>query len=943
VPDSQRAWARYLDGLTTVYESWGVASIVDRPRLEREGCQLFWLLRERNGACVGGIRVEGPHPSAGAYAGLAEMGQSPDAGRLTAEVAAVLDAGLVEFKGAWNAQCGRGYGAVLGRCMQHSLWWLGVPNAFCVSAAHAEGGWISSGARRLDSIAPAPYPDDRYRSVVLWWDGDHTQRIAPHQQTLIRGERRYLLSARARFGPSDAPSVPGEDVSPIDHWQRWHPELLFDFDGRVSQLMRAGVDVVDTTGRCRAELGRLLPAAGPELIDEPSHWVHLPWRNLLLHLPGPETYWRLRTDRSRHKLLDTELQELRQRSVGVVGLSVGSAAAFVLAQEGLCGYLRIADHDTLELTNLNRLPGSVADLGSAKTWILARRLAELDPYLPVTLYDEGVTHDNIDAFLAGLDAVVEECDSMDVKLLVRQRARRLGIPVVMETSDRGLLDVERFDREPHRPVFHGHVGDLDPEQLAGLTTDEKVPHVLGILEPEELSAPMAASMVEIDHTTRTWPQLASDVALGSSLVAATVRRLFTRPDQLRSGRTRLDLDRLLDRLGGQASVATSHDEPVEPAPTERPPLSTCFDQALIEAAGLAPSGGNMQPWRFELNASSFGVVIEPQSQVGMDVAYRGSAVACGAALANALAVAAAHARLRSSDRHLDLALDLDRPQLAGRILLGSATNQEWAGLAPHIIARVTNRHYGPPLALCPEMVELLTAATTAGGGRLCYVPPARLGSLTETWAEADRIRLLTPRLHQEMMSELRRPGVDPLTEGIDERSLELSPSDVAKLPILRRADVMAQLERWDGGYRLGDDTRKRLQSSSGLLVVVVDGASRADYVRGGVALQRMWLTAARLGLGLHPMSPLFGYAHTEEELAEMVRPDRAEALLQRGRQAFRDIGIEPGESFVLACRVLVAPPSPSAISQRRPAREAPVAPEAPTLVAPADRSLLQRS
>ena len=31
----------------------------------------------------------------------------------------------------------------------------------------------------------------------------------------------------------------------------------------------------------------------------------------------------------------------------------------------------------------------------------------------------------------------------------------------MATSDRGLVDVERFDLEPHRPILHGLLGDLD--------------------------------------------------------------------------------------------------------------------------------------------------------------------------------------------------------------------------------------------------------------------------------------------------------------------------------------------------------------------------------------------------------------------------------------------------------------------------------------------------
>jgi hypothetical protein len=37
--------------------------------------------------------------------------------------------------------------------------------------------------------------------------------------------------------------------------------------------------------------------------------------------------------------------------------------------------------------------------------------------------------------------LVEECDSFDVKILLRSPVRALGILVVMETSDRGMIDV----------------------------------------------------------------------------------------------------------------------------------------------------------------------------------------------------------------------------------------------------------------------------------------------------------------------------------------------------------------------------------------------------------------------------------------------------------------------------------------------------------------------
>ena len=111
-----------------------------------------------------------------------------------------------------------------------------------------------------------------------------------------------------------------------------------------------------------------------------------------------------------------------------------------------------------------------------------------------------------------------------MKFLVREAARAAGIPVIMETSDRGVLDVERFDLEPDRPMFHGLLGDMDSPTLAGLSLAEKSPFVLRLLGANEVSARGAASLFELGTTVTGWPQLASEVTLGAVTAAAAVRR-----------------------------------------------------------------------------------------------------------------------------------------------------------------------------------------------------------------------------------------------------------------------------------------------------------------------------------------------------------------------------------------------------------------------------------
>ena len=62
-------------------------------------------------------------------------------------------------------------------------------------------------------------------------------------------------------------------------------------------------------------------------------------------------------------------------TIGIVGLSVGHAIAHTLALEGMCGRLRLADNDRIELSNLNRIPATVLDIGINKAVVAARRIA----------------------------------------------------------------------------------------------------------------------------------------------------------------------------------------------------------------------------------------------------------------------------------------------------------------------------------------------------------------------------------------------------------------------------------------------------------------------------------------------------------------------------------------------------------------------------------------
>lgn len=657
-----------------------------------------------------------------------------------------------------------------------------------------------------------------------------------------------------------------------------------------------GVEVLDRYTEEVAQLAALRPKPAAEVLAEQPRWAYYPWRRTVVSVLGPVGFHTLRLDRNRHLITAAEQNRLRALRVGVVGLSVGHVIAHTLAAQGLCGELRLADFDTLELSNLNRVPATLFDIGLNKATVAARRISEVDPYLPVTIIDDGVTVENMAAFLDGLDVVVEECDSLDVKVGLREAARERRIPVVMSTSDRGLVDVERFDLDPHRPVMHGLLGDVDAASLSGMSSRDKVPHVLTYLEGGRLSARMAASLVEVDRSLSTWPQLAGEVTLGAAAVAEAVRRIGL-GEQLDSGRVRIDVGGALDRIAEPAT-------PASPEPVER--TSDVSDDSvsrlIADAAMRAPSGGNTQPWIVEWDSAAVRLRLAPEYSSTLDVELRGSAVALGAALFNARVAAARYGRL--GPVRVDVS-GTDGP-LAATVTLGRETDIELADLYQPMLDRETNRRLGLPGELAADAVDAIVAsAQREGAGLALLTGSAQLSAAADVLAAADRLRYLTPRLHSDMISELRWPGDDDPDAGIDVHSLELEPDELAVMSILRRGEVMSQLSDWDAGTALGDYVRDRVESSCGLAVVHVSGSTLADFARGGSAAEAVWISAERNELAVHPISPAFLYARTTSELGEVSSPYRD--ALSELRSAFREVaGVGPGDEMVLILRLAKA-------------------------------------
>ena len=720
----------------------------------------------------------------------------------------------------------------------------------------------------------------------------------------------------------------------------WEPEILHCSETsdrqRFTRLLEGVAQVHDTI---RKQLYDLVNARHPgqsltekELSEETARevgdgplwaygaWVYYPWNGNLVHVLPEAEYREIRTDRNRYLILPENQRELSSRRIGIVGLSAGRAVATTLALEGVGGHFRVADFDSLELSNMNRLRAGCQDVGVNKAVLTARELFELDPYLTVEIFPQGIIDETLEAFLQGtgkLDVLVEECDDLYMKVLLREQAARLRIPVVMEMSFRGTVDVERFDLEPERPPSHGLLQGITARELRGLSTKDKVPFVMSLLGTADVPAAFAASLMEIDQTTNTWPQLASWVSCGGALAAGAARRVLLN-EHTESGR--------FDLYGSR--VALGDPEPLSidttPEATEarqRPatPVKSRSDAPtaeeitfLVEHAILAPSGGNAQPWLFKYERDELRCMLDVQrSESFLNYDHLGSYVAIGAAVEN-IALAATS---------IDLACEVepfpnaDGPQHICSMRFRRQT-QKPSTLLPQIPVRVTNRRITHRRPLDPAAATKMQDCTRVANLHLTSVE-AELSELRALLGRADRIRLLNQAMHEDFLSEIRwtPEEVSRTRDGVDFATLELGPSDRTALRMLSR-EAVAFLRRIDGGASFEDMSKDAVDSASALALLSVAGEEPRNYFEAGRDLQRFWLTATQLGYAVQPLSAIL-YMLARAQGGSGFNAAEERALASLGQELDAVMPIPQGHARVMLLRVFEGE-EPSARSLRRP-------------------------
>jgi hypothetical protein len=280
---------------------------------------------------------------------------------------------------------------------------------------------------------------------------------------------------------------------------------------------------------------------------------------------------------------------------------------------------------------------------------------------------------------------------------------------------------------------------------------------------------------------------------------------------------------------------------------------------FVEAATLAPSPDNNQPWLFEERPNGEMFLYHDISRaLPSDVNGMFSMIALGAALEN-LCIAAQEGGWEPHVRYL-----FNTGQNTSVRELTASVNFSPGGdadpLYPFLAQRSTCRKAYSRRRVTEETLHAIEASLGSHSGlNLHWVSDrAQIRSLASLVAAADRTRFEFPAFHQELYRQLRfTPEDAELTrDGLDVRCLELPPAGATVLHWLRKWPRMRLLNRFGLSRLLSLSSALQVWKSGTIGLLTTDDEGREGYLNAGRVLERVWLTATKLSLAFHPLGSL---------------------------------------------------------------------------------------
>ena len=235
-----------------------------------------------------------------------------------------------------------------------------------------------------------------------------------------------------------------------------------------------------------------------------------------------EQFLRAAFSRNLGLIAEDEQNLLAEARIAVAGAGgVGGLHVLTLARLGV-GKFRVADFDTFDAVNINRQFGAMTStIGKHKAEVIAEMTRDINPYAEVDVFPDGVTLDNLDAFLSDVQVYVDGIDFFEIEIrrAVFKRCRELGIYALTAAPLGFGATLQVF--APDGMSFDDYFGISDK-----LTYMEKIAAFAAGLAPRPYHIKYL-DLTRVSMARKTGPAVSPACTLASSLIATETVKIIT--------------------------------------------------------------------------------------------------------------------------------------------------------------------------------------------------------------------------------------------------------------------------------------------------------------------------------------------------------------------------------------------------------------------------------
>jgi hypothetical protein len=327
---------------------------------------------------------------------------------------------------------------------------------------------------------------------------------------------------------------------------------------------------------------------------------------------------------------------------------------------------------------------------------------------------------------------------------------------------------------------------------------------------------------------------------------------------------------------------------------------------ILEAAVQAPSGDNMQPWRFEV-ADDYSYIklfnLPEKDDSYYNYQQVASYIAHGAVIEN-IEISAQQLGFKAE---IELFPDVNNCAYVAKITF-SAIVVEKQPLYEAIFSRCTNRFFYQRSDISLSFIQDLVAAVQQLDGVKAYFVSDRqkIAKLAKVLKVNDQLVFERQDMHGFLFSTIRWSAEEEARskDGMPVDTLGLNPVEKLFFPLMRYwwfisaanyvglSQIIA-LKCWYGCYK-----------ASLLGEITISQTDTAGFVNAGRAMQRVWLMATQQGLAAQPIVglPLLIFRAQQNALGAFSEKQQ-KVVIEANTSLIEIFEIDPDENIVIGFRI----------------------------------------